>query len=192
MKHEIQPELSGQSGQMRIPKDMAISRHIAQFWNPPGYRDALESDDQHRTRQISELADSIGVPHELIKNYTWAQHNLIWELHTHANDEAARIIAHDINLTDTEPIIHRLMVKTAAERAYRRVDHWGHEELNEIELNEARKEIAAGVINWEIIWNQELRGLTHVHREVSVFGEKGSEDYWIIQNRATPATLASK
>lgn len=33
MRNEIQPELSGQVGQMRIDKDIAISRHIAQFWS---------------------------------------------------------------------------------------------------------------------------------------------------------------
>lgn len=101
-------------GQQRIPEDIAIAKHIAQFWNPPDRDSWFETHDQHRTRMIGKLADAIGEPYELIKSYSWAQHNLLCELHKSHNDSAAKRIAENIKLIRSEAVINNLMTQTAA------------------------------------------------------------------------------
>jgi len=48
MKREIQPELSVQIGQARMPKDIAISRHLAQFDTHDHFPESTGSEKRNR------------------------------------------------------------------------------------------------------------------------------------------------
>lgn len=174
-------------GQLRIPQDIAIEKHIAQFWNPQNHGE-IPSHAELRENAIHHVAKGIGVDYEVIKNYTWAQHNLIWELHEHGNNGAARIIAEDINLTSSEPIIHKLLVKTAAILVYTGQDEYGHEGLDEHELESAVKQIdkindrkPADDQRWQRKWRQEMKGLARYRNEIRLWGETGTISYWYIK-----------
>lgn len=152
-------------GQVRIPADSAIRNHIAQFWNPQNHGE-IPSDAKRKEKAIRHIAKNIGVTYEEIQNYTWAQHNLIWELHLCGNDGAANMIAKDIHLTESDDEIHTLMYQTAALHMYLRLDDWGHEGLDEEELASIAQEIVEMNAHWPKVstkwqeqWRQKMRCL---------------------------------
>lgn len=161
-KMEILP-----SGQLRIPNGIAITKHIAQFWNPQNHGE-IPSDYEQRETAVRYIAKGIDVPYEEMKDYTWAQHNLIWELHRCGNDVVAKEIASAIELTTKDPVVRELMHKTAALKIYLGLDDWGHDGLDKQELLRILKDIVkinADLPNnkpeWQEQWKQEMYSLQY-------------------------------
>ncbi len=177
-------------GQLRIQKDIAIQKHIAQFWNPQNHGE-IPSTQELRDSAIQRIADTLKVNPELLDTYTWAQNNLIWELHLAGNDEAARVIGNDISATDNDATVRGLMLKTAALRIYLDRDTgWeqAHEDLD-TELEPIIRDIVVTNADWprektvwQEKWHREMKGLAReTYRPAGAFGVQTEYTRWVIK-----------
>ncbi len=165
MKREIQPELSAASGQARIPKDVAISKRIAQFWNPQNHPES------HYTQAdlIREISSYKAVTELNIGNLSLNEQCFVYQLLENNNKVAAvEIIKKPSwvrdNMYQNRPI-NALYLKTLALQqngvgSYM-VDHIDIDRsivesraLEQISTNIQRRK------GWYKTWKRELRTLT--------------------------------
>ena len=179
-------------GQLRIPKDIAISKHIAQFWNPQNHGEIPTHNDL-RDSAIAHMAKTLDVSPKLLDKNNWAQNNLIWELHEHGNDEAARRIAKHSELTNSDPVVRNLMLKTAALLVYLNRDYgWeqAHEDIDD-ELTPIIRDIVKTNADWpnqktvwQEQWAEELKNLKReTYRPAGAFGVQTEYVRWIVDRQ---------
>lgn len=196
--HEIVgPEVTQVTGQLRIPKDIAIAKHIAQFWNPPGFlaSQAEESKRQHAAeiKLEDEISNAAGISYERLVSYSPAQQSLLWALHRSGNDEVTWHIAHDIRLTESQSIIKDLMIKAVALDIYKKniAFKYASKGIDNKKLTATLKEIVKTNADWPNSsdkWERklqvDLRELTWIppHGWESGFGPD-SPAHWEIRSK---------
>lgn len=177
MRRELVPELSGVIGQRRLSKADQIRYHVAQFWNPQNHPD----DEDTRERAIADLSSILGIGMDTLSRYTWAQHNLLWQLHKHDNDEAAKVLARDMTVVRKKPVVYRLLVDTAAYAITRMGNQNDHSDINERDLANALQKIQADTGHeWRDTWHHDLSHLEVRIRPVRILGVTREIQNWNI------------
>lgn len=185
-------------GQLRIPGDIAIGRHIAQFDSNKNNPE-LGQDRKRRQRAKAfeksrrhELATAAGIPYKTIESYTAPQQALLWALHKVGNDESVRLIARDIHVTERQPVVENLMIKVAALDIYKEhhtLEHAGTG-LDPQRLATVLRDVVRTNADWPEntdMWQnklqKDLEALTHVRHNHwgTGAGVDTNVEYWEVQ-----------
>lgn len=179
MKTEILPELSVRSGQARIPLQVAIERHIAQFWDERHHSD---SDLRYGQDELIERCVRIpGIPEKkTLKDLHIDELNLVYQLIEHDNNAAAIELAQNpthmrLAWYPHRPIRELLLKTTTLTRSEIK-----HERnlVESIALDKLEATIR-GKKRWKLQWEMELRTLTPHY--LSLYEGKKMLSRWSMQ-----------